>query len=238
MLPQRAWRTSGARAEGCTFLMCWPRGGRRSLAMGSMRTLDSCQTGACAQNSLMAGLKHATPLLLCAPAQPCCLASAALCPHHRCVCTHPSAHLRALPPQALQHAPDNLGLGVRQQKESHRHQGTVRPHCAPRTPSWNPRRRLLTHQVTCLTLLTYALPCNNRRWFPLVKGEADFFSCFLQELPANDTHRDGFLHDIGDCTNESPGKCQMRDTVLTLSMMRRSFDVVSGGQCQQPPTFQ
>jgi hypothetical protein len=28
----------------------------------------------------------------------------------------------------------------------------------------------------------------------------------------------------------------MRDTVLTLSMMRRSFDVVSGGPCQQPPT--
>jgi hypothetical protein len=91
------------------------------------------------------------------------------------------------------------------------------------------------------------------KWFPLVKGEADFFSCFLQELPANDTHRDGYLHDMGDCTNESPGKCQvstlsrfshiciqvvagvdvracvlwlqMRDTVLTLSMMRRSFDV-------------
>ena len=66
------------------------------------------------------------------------------------------------------------------------------------------------------------------RWFPLVKGEADFFSCFLQELPANATGpHDGYLHDLGDCTNESPGKCQMRDTVLTLSMMRRSFDIVS-----------
>jgi|EP01047_Picozoa_sp_COSAG01_P016398 hypothetical protein len=66
------------------------------------------------------------------------------------------------------------------------------------------------------------------RWFPLVKGEADFFSCFLQELPANASGpRDSYLHDLGDCTNESPGKCQMRDTVLTLSMMRRSFDVVS-----------
>ena len=50
------------------------------------------------------------------------------------------------------------------------------------------------------------------RWFPLVKGEADFFSCFLQRL--NGTEDDGFLHDIGDCTNESPGQCQMRDTVL------------------------
>eukprot|EP01050_Picozoa_sp_SAG11_P014935 SAG11_NODE_1888_length_4115_cov_2.442480_2_plen_221_part_00 len=67
-----------------------------------------------------------------------------------------------------------------------------------------------------------------QRWFPLLKGEADFFSCFLQELPPNATGpHDGFLHDLGDCTNESPGKCQMRDTVLTLSMTRRSFDVVS-----------
>ena len=50
------------------------------------------------------------------------------------------------------------------------------------------------------------------RWFPLIKGEADFFTCFLQRL--NGTEDDGFLHDVGDCTNESPGKCQMRDTVL------------------------
>lgn len=64
-------------------------------------------------------------------------------------------------------------------------------------------------------------------WYPLVKGECDFFACFLQELPENDTHHDNYLHDVGDCTNESPGKCAMRDTVLTLSMMRRSFDVIS-----------
>lgn len=60
------------------------------------------------------------------------------------------------------------------------------------------------------------------RWWPLVKGEADFFACFLQLDPA-----DGYLHDLHDCTNESPGLCPSKDTVLTLSMMRRSFDVVS-----------
>ena len=60
------------------------------------------------------------------------------------------------------------------------------------------------------------------RYFPLVKGETDFFSCFLT-LNASD----GYLHDLHDCTNESPGLCPSSDTVMTLSMMRRCFDVVS-----------
>lgn len=60
------------------------------------------------------------------------------------------------------------------------------------------------------------------RWFPLVKGEADFFQCWLQ---LNTT--DWYVHDMHDCTNESPALCATRDTVLTMSMVRRSFDVVS-----------
>ena len=61
------------------------------------------------------------------------------------------------------------------------------------------------------------------KWFPLIKGEADFFSCFLQ---AN-ASLDAYLHDPHDCTNESPAACSSFDTVMTLSMMKRSFDVVS-----------
>ena len=49
----------------------------------------------------------------------------------------------------------------------------------------------------------------------------EFFSCFLQP----NVTEDEYLHDLRDCTNESPGACQTFDTVLTLSMMRRSFDV-------------
>ena len=60
------------------------------------------------------------------------------------------------------------------------------------------------------------------KWLPLIQGEADYFTCFLT---LNKT--DGYLHDLHDCTNESPGLCPSRDTVLTLSMMRRAFDVVS-----------
>ena len=58
--------------------------------------------------------------------------------------------------------------------------------------------------------------------FPLVKGEADFFSCWLQ---LNET--DGKLHDLHDCTSESKGICAGMDSTMTLSMARRSFDVVS-----------
>eukprot|EP01046_Picozoa_sp_COSAG06_P005933 COSAG06_NODE_271_length_18677_cov_157.113360_4_plen_134_part_00 len=58
--------------------------------------------------------------------------------------------------------------------------------------------------------------------FPLVKGEADFFSCWLQ---LNES--DGKLHDLHDCTSESKGICAGMDSTMTLSMARRSFDVVS-----------
>ena len=40
----------------------------------------------------------------------------------------------------------------------------------------------------------------------------------------------GFYHDLHDCTNESPGVCSSSDTVLTLSMARRTLEV-GGGQC-------
>ena len=58
--------------------------------------------------------------------------------------------------------------------------------------------------------------------FPLVKGEVDFFSCWLQ---LNETT--GFFHDLHDCTSESAGVCQGQDSTMTLSMARRSFDVVA-----------
>lgn len=58
--------------------------------------------------------------------------------------------------------------------------------------------------------------------WPLVKGEADFFSCWLQK---NETT--GYYHDLHDCTSESAGVCQGQDSTMTLSMSRRSFDIVS-----------
>ena len=89
-------------------------------------------------------------------------------------------------------------------------QRSVIPHCAPhcgaRTASWM-----------------------TNRWggaFCFFAMQADFFSCFLQaNVSSNVT--DGYLHDPRDCTNESPAPCSSFDTVMTLSMMRRSFDVVS-----------
>ena len=61
------------------------------------------------------------------------------------------------------------------------------------------------------------------KWWPLVKGQVDFFSCFLQK---NETD-DGYLHDLHDCTNESPGVCPGMDTTLTISLMKRSFDIAA-----------
>jgi hypothetical protein len=61
------------------------------------------------------------------------------------------------------------------------------------------------------------------KWWPLVKGEVDFFTCYLQKNATDD----GYLHVLHDCTNESPGICAGMDTTLTLSLMKRSFDVAS-----------
>lgn len=79
-----------------------------------------------------------------------------------------------------------------------------------------------------------------QRWLPLIKGEADFFTCWLQHNASLDkfdlccrlVHATvptqqpapllrSYLHDIHDCTNESPTLCDKMDTVLTLSLMRR-----------------
>jgi hypothetical protein len=58
--------------------------------------------------------------------------------------------------------------------------------------------------------------------FPLVKGEVDFFTCWLQKNQST-----GLYHDLHDCTSESKGVCQNQDSTMTLSMARRSFDVIS-----------
>lgn len=58
--------------------------------------------------------------------------------------------------------------------------------------------------------------------FPLVKGEVEFFTCWLQ---LNETT--GFYHDLHDCTSESAGLCAGLDSTMTLSMARRSFEVVA-----------
>jgi hypothetical protein len=58
--------------------------------------------------------------------------------------------------------------------------------------------------------------------FPLVKGEVEFFSCWLQKNAST-----GYFHDLHDCTSESAGVCQGQDSTMTLSMSRRSFDVVA-----------
>lgn len=66
------------------------------------------------------------------------------------------------------------------------------------------------------------------KWWPLIKGDADFWSCFLSPLP-NKTQDDGYLHLLSACTNENwhteecPGN---RDTTRPLSMLRRSLGVV------------
>jgi hypothetical protein len=67
------------------------------------------------------------------------------------------------------------------------------------------------------------------RWWPLIKGEAEFWSCFLSPIP-NATQDDGYLHILDDCTNENwhTESCpKMRDPVLTLSLMRRTLGVVA-----------
>ena len=61
---------------------------------------------------------------------------------------------------------------------------------------------------------------NSSRMFKF--DSTDFFSCWLQ---LNET--DGKLHDLHDCTSESKGICAGMDSTMTLSMARRSFDVVS-----------
>lgn len=64
------------------------------------------------------------------------------------------------------------------------------------------------------------------RWFPLVKGVADFFACWL-ELDETD----GFMHDKHDCfTTPGDTACtgqDKQDSTKTLAMVRRTFDVVS-----------
>lgn len=57
-------------------------------------------------------------------------------------------------------------------------------------------------------------------WWPLIKGNADFYACWMQYNMST-----GYYHDLHDCTNESPGICTSMDTVLTLSMARRTLEV-------------
>eukprot|EP00947_MAST-08B_sp_MAST-8B-sp1_P003433 g3433.t1 len=56
--------------------------------------------------------------------------------------------------------------------------------------------------------------------WPLIKGQADFFGCWLQ---LNST--DGYYHDPFDCTSESRGLCTTAgDSTMTLSMARRALE--------------
>ena len=67
------------------------------------------------------------------------------------------------------------------------------------------------------------------KWWPLIKGDADFWSCFLSQLP-NKTQDEGCLHLLSACTNENwhTEECPSnRDTTRPLSMMRRSLSVVA-----------
>ena len=57
--------------------------------------------------------------------------------------------------------------------------------------------------------------------WPLLKGEADFFGCWLRPLGGGDD--DGYLHDMHDCTSESGGGCTNRDAAMTLTLARRSL---------------